>query len=231
MRRRHRRRRSVGTNSFRPLIRFAIRIAIVLAVVYFLVMKLFDFFDVGNPQTRTAATLFLEERGVITVSIDGGAAQRAEDQLRVYNGDRVSSAGNSHGTLLFFDGTRVRMDQSTDISIVESSLGRQHSTISMNLENGGMWIATPSTTTYTGSITRTVQTTSFKLDVPSRAEIAITPEAIRRPNGIEAVFGNRCRNTGSINRAHRCADWKKSYRSDEDVDLEDVSQSKSADDV
>lgn len=127
---------------------------------------------VGNRVERRAAILTLTERGGVTVTIDGGDVQEAEDGLRLYSGDRVST-GHGQAMLLLFDGTIIRLDTHTDLAIIQSAQGTRVSQAEFALDRGTVWIETPSLLLYSGSILRSVATSAYTLSLPSRTQAVI----------------------------------------------------------
>ncbi|MBI3336492.1 hypothetical protein HYZ98_02915 [Candidatus Peregrinibacteria bacterium] len=125
--------------------------------------------QIGDTQV-VAALLHVPERSSVQVSLDGGEAQRAENGLRLYPGDRLTVGSNAQGFVTFFDGTIVALDQNTEFIIDESLRGESSSTIDMSLTKGNLWIKTPSADVYTGSIVRSVHTPAFLVAISSRTD-------------------------------------------------------------
>ncbi len=136
------------------------------------------YFGVGNAVRKTAAILQVEERGIINVSIEGGPLVRAEDELKLYAGDTVVSSPRNFATMLFFDGTIARLDESTHLTMTKSNEGDTQSVIGIRLEEGAVWVATPPLNTYSGSIIRTLESAYIKAEVPSKGEIVFSPRSI-----------------------------------------------------
>src|SRR3989338_4697716 len=97
-------------------------------------------FGVGNAIHHTATALSLEGRGTVNVYLEGGELQRAQDGMKLYPGDRLTTGKGSNATLRFFDGTIVRRDEQSDLSITESAEGERESELTLALEDGGVWI-------------------------------------------------------------------------------------------
>lgn len=179
--RRHHRRRRYGdspTPATKKLSSKAVSAAVLLVLVVFLGSKTLSFFGVGNAIRATAAMLEVEGSGIVNVSVDGGPLKRAENDLKLYAGDTVVSSPRNYATLSFFDGTVVRIDESTQIDIVESMQGEEKSTLKTELHEGTLWVATPPLSTFSGSITRTIASPYISVSIPSKAEVVMAPRSI-----------------------------------------------------
>jgi hypothetical protein len=131
---------------------------------------------VGNVIQRAAAILHAEERAV-QVSLEGEDLQRAQNGMKLYPGDTISTAGGAHASLSFFDGTFVRLDERTDLAIVESARGKKRSALSLEIREGGIWIAVPPVSVFTGAILRTVRTELLSYTLPTRMEGILSEDA------------------------------------------------------
>ena len=159
-------------------IRKLVALVMLVMLVLYAGKKTLNFFGVGNSIRKTAVLLSIEASGIVNVSVDGGPLKRAETDLKLYAGDAVVSSPRNHATLDFFDGSSLRVDESTQIEIEKSEQGEQHSVLEVTLEEGTVWIATPTLKTYSGSITRTVQSAFLKALLPSTAEVVFAPRSI-----------------------------------------------------
>lgn len=148
-----------------------------IVLVYFGKVTL-NFFGVGNSIRKTAAILRVEGNGIINVSVDGGASKRAETELKLYAGDSVVSSPRNYANLDLFDGSYIRLDESTHVSIEKSQLGEEHSSFTIALEEGNLWMATPAQKVFSGSITRTIQSPYLMAEVPSTAEVVFSPRSL-----------------------------------------------------
>ena len=150
-----------------------------LAVALILVSnKTLEFFGVGNAIRRTATILNIEDRGIINVSVDNGPLKRAENELSLYAGDTIVSSPRNNATLTFFDNSSIRLDESTQVSIVESFQGEESSIITVALEVGTLWVSTPESTTYSGSTTRSIASPYLNVELPTRTELVMTPRSL-----------------------------------------------------
>lgn len=179
MQHRHRRRRRYGEEkrSKAPLIRLGAMAALVLAVL-FVGKKTLEFFGVGNARRLTAAVLEIEPGGMVSVSVEGGTLKRAETDVKLYAGDSVVTSPRNFARLQMFDGSSVRLNESTQVNIIASFEGEEQSTMSLELTEGELWLASPTLDTYSGAITRTITTPYLSTEVPSQAEVVISPRSV-----------------------------------------------------
>jgi len=160
------------------LLKSIVLLVLALLILYFAGRFVIGLFGAGNEVQRAAAMMHVENRGTVNVSLEGGLMQRAEDSLKLYPGDRVTTGSNGHALLSFFEGTGIRLDEQSDLTIEESSRGTSQSTIELELTKGALWIRTPKANTYSGSVIRTIITPSFSLDLPSDTEAVIEEKAL-----------------------------------------------------
>jgi hypothetical protein len=77
-----------------------------------------------------------------------------------------------------FDGSVVRMNQQTELVLVETAQSLEDSAFTLQLIKGTIWTRTPTLHAFSGSILRTVTTPSLQLSLPSNAEVLIAEQAI-----------------------------------------------------
>jgi len=159
------------------LLRSIIALVLIALVLFYVGKKVMQFFNVGNAVRQNAAVLLTEGPGTVNVSIDGGEMKRAENRLKLYPNDQVTTSGNARAALALFDGTIVRLDNATILQVVESEHGVKQSRIVLALNGGSVWISTPTVDDYSGSILREIRTEQMNLALPPRTEIAVTPSA------------------------------------------------------
>ena len=159
-------------------LRKALSASVLVVVVFILGNKTLTFFGVGNAVRATAAVLTVEDRGIITVSVDNGPLKRAESDLKLYGGDTIVSGPRNFATVEFFDGSAIRIDESTHVRIDESYEGQELSKLTVQLEEGNLWLASPKLATYSGAITRTVVSPFISAKVPSQAEVVMSPRSL-----------------------------------------------------
>ena len=180
MRRRHRHGPYYLANSqsrwekLKPIFAFLI----VGAVLFFIGSWFIEKFDLGRSVKYAAVTLTPEERGIVRVSLEDEEWKRTEQELKLYPGDRITTGTNANASLRFFDGTFVRLDEQSNVKIIESDKREEGSKITLHLETGSFWIATPPAKIYTGSILRTITTNWFSSDFASSAEVIVKDRSL-----------------------------------------------------
>ena len=160
------------------VIRSVLLLGIVLLVLFFVGRWILGLFG-GNDHLRRDATLLtVEDRGTVNVSLEGGLMQRAEDRLKLYPDDRVTTGSNSHAQLTMLDSTRIRLDANSDITLNENTRGEESSQTDVTLTRGAAWIKTPTLEIFSGSIVRTVRTDMLTLILPADAEVVLDVRAL-----------------------------------------------------
>ncbi len=138
-----------------------------VAVVWYGSSALLHFFD-RSVDRKTATSLEVRSGDGVQVSLQGQDWQPGESGLRLYAGDAVSTRSNADAVLRFFDGTRIRLDGSSDVELVRSDRQTDGtSTLTFKVRSGRIWVAAPLASTFTGAIVRTVQTVNFVAEVPA----------------------------------------------------------------
>lgn len=154
-------------------------IAMALAIAWYLATKVLALFD--DSIGRKSATILTVNAGTenVQVSLQGADWQRAESTLRLYAGDAVAVRGAGNATLTFFDGTRVRLDQNSEVAIDRSDAIEQgDSSVLMTQRSGRLWIATPSARVFSGSILRIIETNSAAVTVPGDTQALVSANVI-----------------------------------------------------
>ena len=159
-------------------IRSSILILLILIVLYFIGRGILGLFSLGSSQDRAAVTLTIEDRGTVNASLEGGLMQRAESNLKLYAGDKISALGNAHARLTFFDGSWVRTDANTDVTIDTSTSGKDSSAFGITFTKGAVWMSTPGADTYSGSTVRTIKTNMMTLSIPAHTQAAIDDNSL-----------------------------------------------------
>jgi|GEM_PF-1944271 len=120
--------------------------------------------------SRVSTSLYVGDRGRVDVVIGGEKdKQRAESGLRLYDGDRVITDGSSYAILNFFDKTRIKLDSGTDVILNEVSTGQNSSVISLDIENGSIFIESG-----TGSnVSRVFTSSRARYEVPPKSEVIL----------------------------------------------------------
>lgn len=154
-------------------VRTVVLVMVVGGMLFLIGSWVLKLFGAGNQIARASVLLIVEERGPVNVSIEGGAVQRAEDTLKLYAGDRVSTGGGANATLFFFDGSRARLGPQTDVELVDSARGTKESTVEFTVERGSLFLQTPTLAVFSGSVLRTVRAGALTLTVPTGVELVV----------------------------------------------------------
>lgn len=160
-----------------------------LLILWFIGSKVLSFFR-RTFQQSTGTILNVDSSLLdgVQVSLQGAQAQTAQDNLKIYAGDSVLVRPGGGATLTFFDGSRMRLDQGTQLSIESSEKKSDQSVLSLRLLAGRAWIATPDAATYSGSIVRTLAIGSdMTTDIPADTQAMVTADrqmTVVRASGI-----------------------------------------------
>lgn len=157
----------------RVVVRKLIAWIIIAAIFYFLVKWALALMGVGNHIDRKSVQLDVENRSNVTVSLEGGLMQRADKRLKLLPEDTIVSNGGGHALLTFFDGTVVRMDEQSQLTVDESSFGSKESEVALTLDAGALWARTPDAVAFSGDIIRTIATDNYVATLPSDAEVVL----------------------------------------------------------
>ena len=160
-----------------PVFKSLLLLLLVLVAVWYVGGWVFRLIGGGNELQRKPVTLTVQGRGVVNVSIDGGLLKRTEDAVPLYSNDQVTTGDGGHALLSFFEDSRGRLDEHTELLIQESALGSEESTIELVLKHGGLWMYT-SARAFSGSLVRSIETPLFSVDAPLSAEFIVTPNAL-----------------------------------------------------
>ncbi|MDD5469766.1 MAG: FecR domain-containing protein [Candidatus Peribacteraceae bacterium] len=166
-------RRSPPWTRYRPLI----GLLIAALLVYLVGSWFIGLFGYGQNQSMAIA-LAPEERGIVRISIEDGEWKRADQSLKLYPRDRVTTGTNAGAALAFFDGTYMRLGEESAVRIVESDLRDDESQLSVQLESGSVWVAAPTTQAFSGTMLRLVTTGMLRISLPTRTEALITERSI-----------------------------------------------------
>ena len=148
-----------------------------LALLYVVGVNVLHFFGVGNAVRRTAALLHVDTRGTVNVILDGGELQRAQDGMKLYSGDRLTTGASANASLSFFDGSMLRLGEHGDLELSESAHGEERSILSIGLNTGKVWIAIPTKKSFSGSIQRSLATPFLTYDIPANTEAVLAPHS------------------------------------------------------
>lgn len=152
---------------------------VIISIVWFLLSTLFSYFD-GSAGRKTAAVLTVQSSSSVQVSLQEGEWQNSESNLKLYAGDGVQTRGDGDATVTLFDGTRIRLDRSTEMIIEKSEkLPSAISALSFSVKSGRIWISSPSSVTYSGSITRMITTTNFIANIPAGTNAIVSSSLLQ----------------------------------------------------
>ena len=139
-----------------------------ILITWYLASRVFALFD--HAVGRRAPVVLSVRSGSESaqVSLQGDEWQRAESSLKLYPGDSVASRGNADIILSFFDGMKIRLDRGSEITIEQSdSYGpKGDSAIDLTLKSGRIWINSPSSLNFSGSIVRSVTLPTYIVSIP-----------------------------------------------------------------
>ncbi|PIR53395.1 hypothetical protein COU76_01095 [Candidatus Peregrinibacteria bacterium CG10_big_fil_rev_8_21_14_0_10_49_10] len=176
---RHIHRRRYGDYPHEGPVRRNVMRSVLLVIVLFVAVKwVLAYFGVGNTIQQQGSTLHITDTAHVEVSIEGGELKRAENEQKLYPGDRVTTGIASHAVLSFFDHAVVRLNELTDLTIEESHSAVMTSQLSLLLREGSIWISTPEKQIFSGSMTRTVRTADMTLSLPSNTESVVTERSL-----------------------------------------------------
>lgn len=148
-----------------------IALVLLLGMLYGLV-RLFMWVSSAGTDQRAPAQVQVERGGTANVMIDGGEVQAVQDGLPLYPGDTLSTGGNGHVRLSFFDGTLMRLDEDTELKIVSSEQASDgESFLEVSLTRGQIWLLAPAAS---GSLVRTVTTAAFTFSFAERTEAVVS---------------------------------------------------------
>ncbi|PIQ76528.1 hypothetical protein COU78_02365 [Candidatus Peregrinibacteria bacterium CG10_big_fil_rev_8_21_14_0_10_49_24] len=153
-------------------------VALILLVLFAVGKMVLSYFGVGNAISQLGTTLTMQREGNVQVSIEGGELKRAENEQKLYPGDTVVTGPSSRAMLTFFDGTKIHLDEMTNLSVSESAHGQEKSVLSVFLKEGTIWIASPDKKAFSGAIQRSVSTPFLESGFPSRTEAVMTSRSI-----------------------------------------------------
>lgn len=163
-------------------------IAAALAVLWYGFGAVMRFFDQSIGR-RTATILDLRTQDGVQVALQEGDWQAGESGLKLYAGDAIATRSAGDAVLRFFDGTRIRLDQNTDVEIIRADKQIDGtSNLSVSVRSGRIWINTPAVNVFTGSIIRTVATTNYSANFPGASSALVAGQILNvlRASGVGA---------------------------------------------
>ncbi|MDD5103342.1 MAG: FecR domain-containing protein [Candidatus Peribacteraceae bacterium] len=158
----------------RRALRPAIGIILALVILYGAGSWLMASIGLGNRARQTAVALTVERAGAAQVSLEGKEYANAQDDMRLYASDRVKTNVNGRAALAFFDGTVVRLGDQTEVIVLRSDFQTEKSLLSIRLMSGQVWVSTPASLSFTGSVVRTIESQSgIAFDIPRVSDAVI----------------------------------------------------------
>ncbi len=162
-------------------------IGIALLIIWYLGGKVLSLF-VNSTGHRNPAILTTERDSQdVQISLQSGEWQRAENNIKIYPGDAVSTKGNGNAIITFFDGTHVRLDANTEAAVEKSDKYEEDtSSVSLKLRSGRLWVSTPSVMAFSGSIVRKVATDAYSAELPGETNALLSTSlvAVLRAQGL-----------------------------------------------
>lgn len=156
-------------------VRLLLAAGAVLFAAYLLWTLVLRILGIAGGAERAGAMLAVEDRGTVTVTIDG-KQQRAENGMMLFPGESVSTGPNAHASLQFFDGSRARLNDGTELTLTESSRGERSSSVRIELQQGTLWLLTAESRS--GSMLVSVETPMLSFEVPRGTEAVLAPTSI-----------------------------------------------------
>lgn len=176
MRHRHRRGAYPLAGNERTLpwgVRWLLLLGAFLLLAYLLWSAVMKVFGLDNALVRAGALLTVEDRGTVSVMIEN-KQQRAENGVMLFPDESVTTGAGAHATLLFFDGTKLRLEENSELVIDESSRGKRESNVGLTLKKGTAWLLTPPESG-SGTVVRSIATPSIGFAIPAGTEAVLSP--------------------------------------------------------
>lgn len=164
-----------------PLTRFirpVIGVILLVVIFYFAGSWLMGKLGIGNHTRQAAVVLLTEKAGGVQVSLDGKEYTSAQNEIKLYAKDRVKTAANGKAALLFFDGSVLRLDGQSEVEVTRSDMRTANSILSLTLSQGDVWMTTPRTAVFSGSIVRTIATGDMSFELPAQTEALIARRSV-----------------------------------------------------
>ncbi|TSC57648.1 MAG: Uncharacterized protein Greene041662_916 [Candidatus Peregrinibacteria bacterium Greene0416_62] len=152
--------------------------------------EILSILHIGNAVQRTAVILLGDSRGSVSVSLNGEEPRSADSELKLYPGDSVNTDRGSPAALELFDGTTIRIDRGSALTIDDSTLGAVESSFAIVLDRGVLWIKTPESFAFSGSVARSITTQRYTAEIPSGTEAYFSDSLIEiyTADGVGVTF-------------------------------------------
>ncbi len=148
-----------------------------LFAAYLLWTLLLRILGISGGAERAGAMLSVEDRGTVSVTIDG-KQQRAENGMMLFPGESVSTGPGAHASLEFFDGSQMRLNDGTEVTVAESAHGENTSRISVDLRQGTLWVMTADRKSFSGSVVRSVTSPTLSFALFPGTEALLSPTSL-----------------------------------------------------
>ncbi|MDB4978840.1 MAG: hypothetical protein JWM56_1026 [Candidatus Peribacteria bacterium] len=162
-----------GKKTFRRMVTVVVAI-VALYVLGKGTLALFGLIGGGHEQ---GVNLRVEAGSSVDIALGGKDFIAAEDNTSLQPGDAVRTSAKSHAVLSFADGTIMRMDEQTSMSVLKSEGTTDKSTISAELLEGNAWVSTPAAS-QSGTRLRIIDAPSLSFDLPKNTEALLTPRSV-----------------------------------------------------
>ncbi|TSC79634.1 MAG: Uncharacterized protein G01um101425_565 [Candidatus Peregrinibacteria bacterium Gr01-1014_25] len=123
--------------------------------------------------------LIAETTGAVSVSVDGEALKNPDEDLSLFADDRVVTTTSGRARLVFFDGTVVRLDRDTDVTVEESGRNDEEGALSLRLAKGRLWVRSPMAAAYSGAVMRSIETSTLLAELPAGSEVLVGNASVR----------------------------------------------------
>jgi hypothetical protein len=146
-----------------------------LIVLYFLLRLLLRLFGFGGAIERLPAVVTVEDRGVVNVTLEGEQSKHAEDGMKLFAGETLSTGASGHASLSFAEGSVARLDANSTLVIEKSDRTKDGFDLALRMERGAAWLNIAASS---GSTTHTVSTPLLGFILPPDTETIVAPGAL-----------------------------------------------------
>ncbi len=154
---------------------------VALIILWFVGSTIISLFN-GSIVKRTSATLRIEQAYLdnVLITVQGGESQKAENNVKVYAGDTILTKMGGIATVTFFDGTSIRLDEATELTVAASqqSSNDEESHIESAIQTGRVWVHTPAASAFSGAIVRTLSFPEYTATLTPETQAIFSPTNI-----------------------------------------------------
>ncbi len=177
------------------VVRAALIYGVFLIVLYALGSWTLGALGFGSVADHPPAVLFTEQKGIVSVKLQGEDTQAAENGMNLFSGDGMSTGPGAAASLQLFEKSWSRLDQNAELQITESTKAKKQSRLTLTLSKGRLWTGSPSSGSFTGSVLRRIVTADAVYDLPTGADVLMTQNSIfvftAEGNGVTAHVKSR----------------------------------------